>query len=197
MPGRDLFQTAPNSGGSSWETLGSPTPPDFSQTSTPAVGRNADGRFELIAIGTDGGLWRRYQTAAASDDWSESSWLTMGTPPGDTFSQQSTPAIGPDLDGRLQLFAMGSSGTLYHRRQTQTGGFADWEWSDWEAFSATKFNPKAVPVLSSNADGRLELFLIANGGLAHIWETAPSNGWSGWASLTTPEFEGFLVGWNP
>ena len=35
-----------------------------------------------------------------------------------------------------------------------------------------------------NADGRLEVFARgADGGIWHKWQTAPNNGWSGWASL--------------
>jgi hypothetical protein len=187
-----LWQTTPNNGWSSWETMGSPAQAGFSQTSIPAVGRSADGRFDLFAVGTDGALWHRYQTAVANG-WS-GDWETMGTPPSDTFDQQSTPAIGPDVDGRLELFAMGSSGTLYHRWQTAASN----GWSDWETFSLAMFPPAAVPALAGNADGRLEMFLVATDGtVAHIWQTAASNGWSGWESLGKPEFAGFTVGWNP
>ena len=39
------------------------------------------------------------------------------------------------------------------------------------------------PVLAPSGDGRLELFIFAiDGSLWHIWQTAWSNGWSGWAS---------------
>jgi hypothetical protein len=186
------WQTAPNNGWSDWETMNTPAQAQFSMASTPAVGRSADGRFELFAVGTDADLWHRYQTAAGNG-WS-GSWEAMGTPPGDTFSQQSTPAIAPDDDGRLELFVMGSGGTLYHRGQTDMSN----GWSDWEAFSNNAmFNHLAVPVVAPNADGRLEIFLVAEGGVSHRWQTAPSGKWADWASLTTPEFEAFLVGWNP
>jgi hypothetical protein len=40
------------------------------------------------------------------------------------------------------------------------------------------------PVVGSNKDGRLEVFVRGtDGGLWHIWQTAPNDGWSGWASL--------------
>ena len=40
-----------------------------------------------------------------------------------------------------------------------------------------------VSVLN-NADGRLEIFVRGtDGALWHKWQTAPNNGWSGWASL--------------
>ncbi len=37
---------------------------------------------------------------------------------------------------------------------------------------------------TQNADGRMEIFGVGtDNGLWHIWQTAPSNGWSGWASM--------------
>jgi len=45
----------------------------------------------------------------------------------------------------------------------------------------------AAPELGRNGDARLELFAIArDGNLWHKWQTAASNGWSGWASLGQP-----------
>jgi hypothetical protein len=39
-------------------------------------------------------------------------------------------------------------------------------------------------VITRNADGRLEVFVIGSDhALWHMWQTAPGNGWSGWASL--------------
>jgi len=41
----------------------------------------------------------------------------------------------------------------------------------------------SVPAVAVNADGRLEAFGRGyDGALHHVWQTAPSNGWSGWAS---------------
>ena len=40
------------------------------------------------------------------------------------------------------------------------------------------------PVVTNNADGRLEVFVRGSDkALWHIWQTAPNNGWSGWSSL--------------
>jgi hypothetical protein len=42
-------------------------------------------------------------------------------------------------------------------------------------------------VVGHNADGRLEVFAIGSfNTLWHIWQTAPSGGWSSWTSLGTP-----------
>src|ERR1700731_1751704 len=48
-----------------------------------------------------------------------------------------------------------------------------------------QFNAKTVwcPGVNAQRDGRLELFVFAiDGGLWHIWQTAWSNGWSGWSA---------------
>ena len=43
------------------------------------------------------------------------------------------------------------------------------------------------PMLAASADGRLELLVVGNDGqLWAQWQTAPSNGWSGWASHGQP-----------
>ena len=42
-------------------------------------------------------------------------------------------------------------------------------------------------VLAPSGDGRLELFMFSiDGSLWHIWQTAWSNGWSGWAPFGGP-----------
>ena len=44
-------------------------------------------------------------------------------------------------------------------------------------------NLTGSPMLAASADGRLELLVVGNDGqLWAQWQTAPSNGWSGWAS---------------
>ena len=44
--------------------------------------------------------------------------------------------------------------------------------------------PNLMKRVAHNADGRLEVFAQGtDNALWHIWQTAPNNGWSGWASL--------------
>ncbi|MCR1973127.1 hypothetical protein NSA52_03145 [Clostridium sporogenes] len=44
-------------------------------------------------------------------------------------------------------------------------------------------NSQVLSVIN-NADGRLEVFVIEkDNALWHIWQTAPNNGWSNWASM--------------
>src|SRR5918911_3988360 len=68
-------------------------------------------------------------------------------------------------------------------------------WSGWSALDGSLSG--GDPVISNNADGRLEVFAEAPGAtgpeLAHIWQTAPNNGWASFASLGAPsaQFLGF------
>ena len=42
----------------------------------------------------------------------------------------------------------------------------------------------STPDVTNDADGRLEVFARGTDrALWHIWQTAPGNGWSSWASL--------------
>jgi hypothetical protein len=68
-------------------------------------------------------------------------------------------------------------------------------WSGWSALDGSLSG--GDPVISNNADGRLELLAEAPGAtgpeLAHIWQTAPNSGWATFASLGAPaaQFLGF------
>lgn len=59
-----------------------------------------------------------------------------------------------------------------------------------EAVNVTSDNPFGevksglTKHVGRNADGRMEVFACGtDNALWHIWQTAPDNGWSGWASL--------------
>src|SRR3989442_14303046 len=101
--------SAPNSKTwAGWASLGGTV------TSNIAVARNADGRLEIFARGTDSALHHSAQTAPGANTWS--AWDTLG---GQLASE---PGIGINADGRLEAFIWGSDGALYHRWQTTPGG---------------------------------------------------------------------------
>ncbi len=82
--------------------------------------------------------------------------------------------LGTVDSGRLEIFARGGDGALWHNWQTAPNN----GWSDWASLGGW-ISEIAV---GQNADGRLEIFAIgADNALWHIWETGA--GWSDWASL--------------
>ncbi len=86
-------------------------------------------------------------------------------------------AVGRNQDGRLEVFARGMDGGLWHVWQTSPNG----TWSGWSSLGGVITSD---PCVVSNADGRLEVFARGtDNAVWHVWQTKPNNGWSNWASL--------------
>jgi acylphosphatase len=81
-------------------------------------------------------------------------------------------------DGRIEVFAIGTGGKLFHIWQTIPGGPT---WSAWADLGGgiTKL------ATTVNSDGRIEVFAIGIGKeLFHIWQATPGGpAWSAWADL--------------
>jgi hypothetical protein len=162
-----------------WVSLGRPSPEVGVQTHV--VGRNADGRLEIFAVGDDFALWRRQQSAPGYD-WSE--WQSLDRPaPDASLTHQLT--VGSNQDGRLEVFAVAGDGNVWHVWQTSpNGGFGS-----WEALGRPVVGIRSTDRISvvNNEDRRQELFLIGmDGALWHIWQLAPNSGWGNWDSLGKP-----------
>jgi hypothetical protein len=58
-------------------------------------------------------------------------------------------------------------------------------WSGWGVLAPLDAStPLAGVTVGQNRDGRLEVFALGmDGTVRHIWQSAPNNGWSSWASL--------------
>ena len=171
------WQTAPSNGWSAWASHGQPA--GVGLTGSPRLAPSADGRLELVVVGSDGNLWSKWQTSAANG-WSD--WGSHGQPPGVNLT--GTAMVAASADGRLELLVVGSDGNLWARWQTAPSN----GWSDWGSHG----QPPGVhltgsPMLAASADGRLELLVVGrDGNLWAQWQTAPSNGWSGWGSHGQP-----------
>jgi hypothetical protein len=102
----------------------------------------------------------------------------------------SSPTVALDIQGHLEVFAVWDNGGLWEIQQT--GADPNLSWDTWVALG----NPQGltisgVPVVATNADGRLEVFVQAeDGGLWHNWQNIVPGGtstyWSGWYSLGYP-----------
>ena len=168
---RGTAQMAPNGSWSSMVDLGP------NATGRPAVGINADGRIEVFARGTDNRLWHSWQGDASPSlnaaPLSMSALAPLGT---QTVSQ--APTVSRNPDGRLEVFAVDSSGQLGHAWQGAPNGI----WSGWEAMSPTTFS--GSPSLAMNADGRLEVFAGTTApALWNNWQVAPNSPWAGFQPL--------------
>ncbi|UOY02070.1 S8 family serine peptidase [Blastococcus sp. PRF04-17] len=78
--------------------------------------------------------------------------------------------------GRLEIFARGSDGAVWHKWQVAPNS----GWSGWNSQGGW------IDILKvgRNADGRMELFARgSDGAVWHKWQVAPNAGWSAWHSL--------------
>ena len=84
--------------------------------------------------------------------------------------------VGKNQDGRLEVFARGSDGAVWHNWQVVPNG----NWSGWNSLGGWV----DIVSVAANQDGRLELFARgADGAVWHNWQVAPNGNWSGWNSL--------------
>ena len=171
------WQTAPSNGWSGWASHGKPA--GVNLTGSPMLAASADGRLELMVVGNDGQLWAQWQTAP-SNGWS--GWASHGKPAGVNLT--GSPMLAASADGRLELMVVGNDGQLWAQWQTAPSN----GWSGWASHGKPAgVNLTGSPMLAASADGRLELMVVGNDGqLWAQWQTAPSNGWSGWASHGKP-----------
>ena len=181
-----IVQTAASSNAwSNWESLGKPS--NTTLTDSAVVASNADGRLEVFAQGADQALWHTWQTTP-NGSWS--SWASQGKP--SSGGIQGNLCLAPSLDGRLELFAVGNDGALWHIWQTKVNnGWANW-FSHGQPPGQTFAGSTIPPVLASQADGRLQLFVPSlEGDMWRISQTAVNNGWSDWVSHSRPRLSLF------
>jgi hypothetical protein len=132
------------------------------------VATNADGRLELLAVGTDAQGWYTSQLMPGGgwDLWRPLGGYIYGSP---TAIQ--------NTDGRLEIFALGGGNTVYENRQIAPGR----EWYGWIPMGGSIVS---TPTAAVNNDGRLEIFAEGtDGGAWHAWQQTPGSGWTGWSSM--------------
>ncbi|WP_329611624.1 PIG-L family deacetylase [Kitasatospora herbaricolor] len=97
-------------------------------------------------------------------------------------------SVGHAQDGRIEVFGQrADNGDIVSSFQLPGGG---WGWGTLGNPNSgppfTEYDPRQVsaPVVASNQDGRLQLFVRnAGGGISSAWQTAQNGTWSGWADM--------------
>ena len=108
---------------SGWNTFDADSTPAGGLVDHPVVAPSTDGRLELFLTGGDGNVYHSWQTIA-SNGWS-TPWVWRV--PRAAASAPPLPGLGRNGDGRLELFAVGHDGNLYHKWQTAASN----GWSQW------------------------------------------------------------------
>jgi acylphosphatase len=171
-----VWQTAVNGGWSGGGSLGAPSGGIIGGVT---VANNQDGRLEIFGVGSDHQLHHIWQTSP-NNGWS--GWASLGAPgPG---IQIGDPRVVRNADGRLEVFLLAGDQKIWHIWQTAPNN----GWSGWASLGGPAVQiTNGAPFVGNNGDGRIEVFATgADGGIYHIWQTAPSNGWSAWAQLLAP-----------
>ncbi len=164
---------------SGWASLGAPPGQFMGQ---PAVGRNADGRLEVfvrVGLMSTGTVWHIWQDPHSPTAWS--GWDPLDAPPGGVGGHFLL--VGSNADGRLEVLAVATDGSLWHTWQTVPNG----GWSGWGTLGAPAGVSLGWAAVGANQDGRLEVFASgSDGALWHLWQLAGGMGWSAWDSLGAP-----------
>ncbi len=173
-----VWQTAANGGWSDGAVLGAPGGGIIGGVT---VASNQDGRLEVFGVGSDHQLYHIWQTSP-NGGWS--GWGSLGFPWPHTTLQIGDPRVVRNADGRLEVFLLAADQNIWHAWQTAPNG----GWGAWASLGTPPVEiANGAPFVGNNADGRIEVFVTgSDGGIYHIWQTAPSNGWSSWALLLGP-----------
>jgi hypothetical protein len=127
-----IAQTTPGSSWGSWTAL--PTHIGVTMAQGFVAGQNADGRIELFSIGSDGGIYHTWITATGT--WSN--WTSMSGTNGIGLLDPNL-VVGNTNDGRLQVFGVNSSGTVYSNWQEKPGGVWNNSWTSFNNSSSLTF----------------------------------------------------------
>lgn len=153
---------------------------DFPQTNNCPVALNAGQGCTVTARFTPTASGNRNGTLTFTDNASDT---PQRVPLGGTGSADVTMQSGPDVSswgpGRLDIFALGPDGALWHKYYAASVG-----WQGWSSLGA----PNGVQLASdpgvvSWSYGRIDVFIRgSDNALWHKYYDAPSGGWSGWYS---------------
>ncbi|TMR29311.1 hypothetical protein ETD96_35815 [Actinomadura geliboluensis] len=94
------------------------------------------------------------------------------------------PVAHSSADGRIEVFARGADGHLWHVWQVARDG----DWSNWQDLGRHRPLPNGAlltvagdPAAHSSADGRIEVFVRGTDNhLWHVWQVARDGDWSDW-----------------
>jgi hypothetical protein len=163
------FAGGHNGGGEPARAEGSPQVEESLQNAD-----NADGRQESFRLDKDGKLVHSWQ------EFPDKNIFRNGRPQwprnkqnAELGTQVKKFQVMANEDGRLEVFAIGFDGKLWHIWQNDGG------WSNWEVLSNSP--PMKDMSVVRNGDGRLEVFGIQPGGQSvHVWQVKANKGWSDW-----------------
>jgi hypothetical protein len=144
-----------------WSTIGG----QLASGTGPAVCAQNANSIDVFVQGTDHVLYYTYW-----DGTKWSAWKSLGG------SLTSSPAATSTSAGVIDVFARGSSGSLYEKTSTNGGG----SWSAWTSLGGQLASGTGPAAYSSGA-GHLDVFVEGTDGA--LYHKSYTGTWSGWQSL--------------
>ncbi|MEW9527390.1 hypothetical protein [Microbispora sp. NPDC049125] len=131
-----------------------------------AIGKNEDGRLEVVAFNSTDVLYTNHQLAGGG--WS--GWQARAHIP-NSFVVNG-PIVRSNKDGRMEIFAGTADGRLYHMWQLSKNSGS---WSGWAQIDQFSMMTGLSAVV--NLDGRLEVFVADGFYVWSVYQTSPGVGW--------------------
>jgi hypothetical protein len=154
----------------SWTSLGGTVNPYLQ------VARALDGRLYVYGIGNGSTLNYIWQMTPGG------SWTNWNTT--DLSGQGIQPifVVGQNGNGRFEIVAVGTNGTVYHNAINASG-----VWGDWSSLGGQGTPPQLM--IGNLLNGSLQAFGInTNNAISSIWQTAPGGSWSSWTDFGKPVY---------
>jgi len=136
------------------------------------VYQNIDGRLDIFYIATNDRLYYNWQVSPNSV-WKGHAEFKNGS----HYYTAKQICVYQNIDGRLEIFYIGTNDRLYHNWQKSLDG--GWHGEEEFKHGGHYYTAKQICV-GRNYDGRLEIFYIGtNDRLYHNWQEKPNGGWHG------------------
>ncbi|MFI1586193.1 hypothetical protein [Embleya sp. NPDC020630] len=149
-----------------------------------------DGNMLLHAfVVTGGGLFEWFQDNALN-------WQGPYAHGDNGWALDAGLSLHNNADGRMEVFLRRrDTGEIVTRFQSAGGGWGWGELGSPNEVSGPWANSPSLrvssPVVSSNADGRLQVFVRnAGGGISTRWQAAPNGSWNGWTDMLGSDVQG-------
>ena len=176
-----------------WQHQWTPVLPPFAATNL-TVAPLSDKRLQFWAVDTAGAIWSCWKsTTSSTAAWT--AWTKTWTPNAPTFSAKQV-AAAPLSDGRLQFWAVDTTGAIWSCWKSSTSSSAAWTaWTKTWTPSAPTFTAKQVTA-APLSDGRLQFWAVdTTGAIWSCWKssTSSSAAWTAWTKTWTPSAPTFTA----
>lgn len=166
-----------------WLHDSTPTTRSSRTPTTRQVGRLPNGALATFKLTPGSQIAYSYQSAPGSTAWS--TWANLPAINGDT--PVSDPSVGLNSDGRLFVFARGSSGKIWIVTQTSASSTPT-QWGTWSNFTPPFGNAMAGgPAVAVGGNGILYMVALDTNG--RVWvqqQTAPDGPWGTYSQFSNP-----------